>query len=914
MTQNCPSGVKLRPLQMQHPRVAFVPAHSMPYTAETFAKFNQQKMKSQNKTEHAVKLGKTVPDDTFNRLVRIINSFDTLADFYNDAEAGASAIKELVSVGVIPQAQIAELVDGDKLSAIGREILENLLIGKSFEGNANTVRMLTEVPSMRQSVIFALSEISNNLSLGDDFTLKKELTDAIKLCYEARVQAHAKFGEPVSIHAGQYNLFTSPEEMQTVADFKNATVMLLADTINDKRVSQLKKVIASYNGMAFDSANGQLDLFSGKVRSREDIIKDVLTLLNNGTNEQIEAAQKTAVERRKESASVTEAVPKNGNVGESDKADTGNERGRQGSVATNSASKKNTQVGQKVVGRIVSPLEMSDTEKKERGELLRNAQAINVDTEVIVSTPLLSARKAAELWWDEHVDGSLLYNTEVGEVEINRKSIESSLAHKYGQMKLDAITSLKEGFENAVYLGTLPDSRERGVVDHYFAYPINYEGKRCYVFCRALNDANKNRLYVHEVFLEDNIKKGNTLQTAASKPHGGIALYRDILANVLVNRGKEPPKPRNSSTGVVSNQNGKSDDTATRQSSDVSVNKDNKSAAEKQEVGEQSSVTNITIAPRTKGYTLEHRKDTRDNSDIYAVKFEERVSRDEFKGQKAIAKKFGGYWSNFGKKGFLFKNEEASQDFAETVMGRTVEEVEDEKPISIAEISPNSTQTSESSTAFNLHQESQQPASIEDLSEKSVKIDEKAMQKVLNAGVECSPHDFAIGLPPTQHRLSINLADYIDRNLKGIRDFYGNLNIGEGYMPKNEEMKFAVSRAIFDYEHHNISMNELVNRIDDATPDFYGKFAVNKDVSTNKYHVRTNAKLSEREEGLLKGLANVYLGSVYISDNVIFWFSDTAHEFAKVAEAFTEELKSDDPYHTYWSLKHIIFDIKFTNF
>lgn len=36
-----------------------------------------------------------------------------------------------------------------------------------------------------------------------------------------------------------------------------------------------------------------------------------------------------------------------------------------------------------------------------------------------------------------------------------------------------------------------------------------------------------NRPYVHEVFVEENIKKGNTLQTAASKPHGGIALYRD---------------------------------------------------------------------------------------------------------------------------------------------------------------------------------------------------------------------------------------------------------------------------------------------------------------------------------------------------------------------------------------------------
>ena len=48
-----------------------------------------------------------------------------------------------------------------------------------------------------------------------------------------------------------------------------------------------------------------------------------------------------------------------------------------------------------------------------------------------------------------------------------------------------------------------------------------------------MQDANKNRLYVHEVFVASNIKKGNTLQTAAFQPHGGIALYRDILANVL---------------------------------------------------------------------------------------------------------------------------------------------------------------------------------------------------------------------------------------------------------------------------------------------------------------------------------------------------------------------------------------------
>lgn len=88
-----------------------------------------------------------------------------------------------------------------------------------------------------------------------------------------------------------------------------------------------------------------------------------------------------------------------------------------------------------------------------------------------------------------------------------------------------------DGFENAVYLGSLPDfvSRE-GVNNHYFAFPINYKGERSYVFCRAMQDANKNRLYVHEVFVIDKIKKGNTLQTAAFQPHGGIALYRRRVA------------------------------------------------------------------------------------------------------------------------------------------------------------------------------------------------------------------------------------------------------------------------------------------------------------------------------------------------------------------------------------------------
>ena len=137
-------------------------------------------------------------------------------------------------------------------------------------------------------------------------------------------------------------------------------------------------------------------------------------------------------------------------------------------------------------------------------------------------------------WWKDNVGTSRFYDTEIGLVEINRASVGSSLAHRYSQVKLDVITSLAEGFNNAVYFGSMQDfSRQEGVKSHYFAYPINYNENRNYVFCRAMQDANKSRLYVHEVFLADNIEKGNTLQTAASQPHRGITLYKDILANVL---------------------------------------------------------------------------------------------------------------------------------------------------------------------------------------------------------------------------------------------------------------------------------------------------------------------------------------------------------------------------------------------
>lgn len=284
---------------MQHPRVVFMADEAMPYTAETFAKFNQQEMKGQSKTEQSVKLGKVVSDEVFNRIIRGINGYDTLAEFYADTKAAHDALLELQDAGVITQAQMAELIDGDGISTQGRELLENVLIGKAFEGNPDAVRQLAEYKGMRQSVITALAEIANNKALGEAYELGTEIAAAISLAYQAR-KAGFKAGEKVSSYARQMNLFAF-DDGDTVADYTNATMLMLADVLNDNRTSALKKLLAVYNHRAVDQANGQLDLFSGGIKDKDTIINEVKQLIYNGTEQEQQTAIGKAVDARRES-------------------------------------------------------------------------------------------------------------------------------------------------------------------------------------------------------------------------------------------------------------------------------------------------------------------------------------------------------------------------------------------------------------------------------------------------------------------------------------------------------------------------------------------------------------------------------------------------------------------------------------
>ena len=264
----------------KHPRVVFVPDGEMPYTSETFAKFNQREQKSQSRTEMAVKLGKVVDDALFGRVMDVIGRHESLAEFYADDAATASVVKELADAGVIPQTEMAQLFDGGRLSESGQAMVEGVLVGKVFQGSPDAVRQITEVKSMRKAVMAALPEVVACHRLGGGYDLSKELAAAVDLVYKAR-KAGFKLGQHVSQHARQGNLFQL-DDGATVADYNNAAVMMLADVMNDGRVTQLKKVLSFYNTQAADSAQGIGNMFAGGVKSKGQIINEVNELLNNG--------------------------------------------------------------------------------------------------------------------------------------------------------------------------------------------------------------------------------------------------------------------------------------------------------------------------------------------------------------------------------------------------------------------------------------------------------------------------------------------------------------------------------------------------------------------------------------------------------------------------------------------------------
>lgn len=305
---------------MKHPRVVFVPDEELPYDASTFARFNAEQQKKQSKPEQAVKLGKVVPDNVFNSIVGDISRYDRLSDYYADDKAVSSAIGQLQKAGVINEMQMPEMRTGNALSAAGKELIENTLIGKVFQTSPDAVRHIISTPTLRQSVIMGLNEIAHNRTLAKSgYDLSNELGAAVDLVARAK-SAHPdifKDGMPVSPFGREQGLFDDEYGDSRVTD---GTTLLLADILNSGKPSDLRKVLSAYNAQATAPAGGQLDIFTGDVTQKEEILNTINEHFRNATPREQQALVDAAIAERKRTAEA-EAEQRGGNEATEQTAD-----------------------------------------------------------------------------------------------------------------------------------------------------------------------------------------------------------------------------------------------------------------------------------------------------------------------------------------------------------------------------------------------------------------------------------------------------------------------------------------------------------------------------------------------------------------------------------------------------------------
>lgn len=331
---------------MQYPRVVFVPDEELPYDANTFARFNAEQQKKQSKPEHAVKLGKIVPDNVFTSITNDISRFDRMSDYYADDKSVASAISQLLDAGVINEMQLPELRTGNALSAVGKELIENTLIGKVFQTSPDAVRQIISTPTLRQSVVMGLNEIANNRTLAKSgYDLSKELAAAVDLVSRAKSDSPEiyKEGMPVSPYGRQQGLFDDEYGDSRVID---GVTLLLADLLNSGKPSDLRKVLSTYNNEAASPAAGLIDMFSGDVTSKEEILNNVLNHFRNATPREQQAIVDAAVAERKRRA---EAEPVGGSHGskQTENAVRGSEETEVGKLSVNDGRGDKGRIGER---------------------------------------------------------------------------------------------------------------------------------------------------------------------------------------------------------------------------------------------------------------------------------------------------------------------------------------------------------------------------------------------------------------------------------------------------------------------------------------------------------------------------------------------------------------------------------------
>ena len=243
-----------------HARVAFQLDERLPYSTQSLAIFNEQETQTQSNTGKAAGYARKLTPQAVSEVLAAVDGFNTIDAFFSDKKAPFNLINSLINAGIIAQREKAEMVDGEKLSATGRERLSNILFGTVFDNE--TIRLMGDDAALKNSILRALPQILDNKSLGE-FSLESDINDAIRLLYEVR-KAKMPFRSFVS-----QTVIAEDGQTHTAAEDYSPYQLLLAEEMTEGGVDAFRDVLTLYNDEARMAIGGQADIFGNLMNDTE---------------------------------------------------------------------------------------------------------------------------------------------------------------------------------------------------------------------------------------------------------------------------------------------------------------------------------------------------------------------------------------------------------------------------------------------------------------------------------------------------------------------------------------------------------------------------------------------------------------------------------------------------------------------
>lgn len=249
--------------------------HSGNYTTEEFAMFNKDTKKTMNNVEKAVKLTKTLTENSISSIAEKLENYETMSELYQDKKGSLDFVQSLVNAGIILDNEKAQYLTSDGLlNDTGKDFVETVLVGSVL--NEENIRACDGAggKKIRQKLVRAILPLIENKGNGKEYSFNNELNEAVAIALKVS-KNHNQFAT-VKDFLMQESLFDDKKV--------DAITAKLAEIIHDESEKAFASRMKGLGAGLRDSANGVMDIFLGDVESKESLMKTFLDLKKSISN------------------------------------------------------------------------------------------------------------------------------------------------------------------------------------------------------------------------------------------------------------------------------------------------------------------------------------------------------------------------------------------------------------------------------------------------------------------------------------------------------------------------------------------------------------------------------------------------------------------------------------------------------